>query len=118
MSDADTPVRKPHLVNVIAARDQIVNHKNLKTGYIAPKRSGRNGNYPAFVMYDRTGRPRAFYIHRLVAFAFVLGYRDGLIINHKDEISFHNWAKNLEWETCLVSQALQKTWDSSCNFCL
>ena len=38
-------------------------------------------------------------IHRLVALAFVSGYRDGLIINHKDRDKTNNKADNLEWVT-------------------
>lgn len=38
-------------------------------------------------------------IHRLVALAFISGYRDGLIINHKDRDKTNNRADNLEWVT-------------------
>jgi len=38
-------------------------------------------------------------IHRLVALAFVSGYRDGLITNHKDRNRANNRADNLEWVT-------------------
>lgn len=36
-------------------------------------------------------------IHRLVAMAFVKGYKDGAIVNHKNEIKSDNRAENLEW---------------------
>jgi hypothetical protein len=36
-------------------------------------------------------------IHRLVAFAFVSGYRDGMEVNHIDENKENNRADNLEW---------------------
>lgn len=39
------------------------------------------------------------YVHRLVAAAFVQGYQDGLIVNHKDGDRKHNHAENLEWVT-------------------
>ncbi len=42
---------------------------------------------------------RAFLVHRLVGFAFVPGYREGLFINHKDENPSNNRADNLEWVT-------------------
>lgn len=39
------------------------------------------------------------YIHRLVAAAFVDGFRDGLVVNHKDGVKTNNDASNLEWVT-------------------
>ena len=36
-------------------------------------------------------------VHRLVAIAFVPGYKEGLIVNHKDENPSNNQADNLEW---------------------
>ena len=36
-------------------------------------------------------------VHRLVAIAFVDGYAEGLLVNHKDECKTNNRADNLEW---------------------
>ena len=38
-------------------------------------------------------------IHRLVALHFVDGYKDGLVVNHKNEIKDDNRAENLEFVT-------------------
>lgn len=38
-------------------------------------------------------------IHRLVAFAFVAGYEDGLEVNHIDGNKHNNHSSNLEWVT-------------------
>ncbi len=38
-------------------------------------------------------------IHRLVAFAFVDGYFEGAVVNHKDGNKTNNKASNLEWIT-------------------
>lgn len=38
-------------------------------------------------------------VHRLVAFVFVEGCMDGLVVNHIDECKTNNHASNLEWCT-------------------
>ena len=43
------------------------------------------------------GRYDVFSVHRLVGMAFVPGYFDGAVINHKDENPKNNRADNLEW---------------------
>jgi hypothetical protein len=39
------------------------------------------------------------YVHRLVGFAFVDGYFEGAVINHKDGNKRNNYFENLEWIT-------------------
>lgn len=51
------------------------------------------------VLLSKNGRPKPFRIHRLVAMAFVEGYKEGLVVNHKNEIKADNRAENLEWVT-------------------
>jgi len=43
-------------------------------------------------------RPR-FYVHRLVALAWVDGYQEGFHVNHKNGVKTDNRAENLEWIT-------------------
>ena len=40
-----------------------------------------------------------FDIHRLVALHFVAGYKENLVVNHKNENKLDNRAENLEWRT-------------------
>lgn len=44
-------------------------------------------------------------VHRLVAYAFVDGYAEGLFVNHKDENPANNRAENLEWVTTAENNA-------------
>lgn len=45
------------------------------------------------------GRRTQQYVHRLVAKAFVAGYKEGLTVNHIDERKGNNHFVNLEWLT-------------------
>ena len=42
---------------------------------------------------------KRFFVHRLVAYHFCEGYRDDLIVNHKDGNKQNNECTNLEWVT-------------------
>lgn len=52
-----------------------------------------------FVSLKMNGSTQQIYIHRLVAFAFVDGYKEDLVVNHKDENKLNNNYLNLEWVT-------------------
>ncbi len=47
----------------------------------------------------KDGKQKKVQIHRLVALAFVGGYRPGFVVNHIDENPENNCAENLEWVT-------------------
>lgn len=42
---------------------------------------------------------KRFFVHHLVAKHFCDGYKDGLVVNHKDGNKLNNCAENLEWVT-------------------
>lgn len=48
---------------------------------------------------DADGKRTTFYVHRLVAMAFVPGYFEGATVNNKNEDHHDNRAENLEWMT-------------------
>ena len=48
-------------------------------------------------LMTNSGRSKEFRIHRLVAFAFVNGFKPDLVVNHKDGNKQNNDYKNLEW---------------------
>jgi hypothetical protein len=49
------------------------------------------------VTLTNSGKYAEKQVHRLVAYHFVNGYKDGLVVNHKNEIKDDNRACNLEW---------------------
>lgn len=79
----------------------------------SPKRidaSGHNRNeiiikdYTTKFGYNRInlyieGKRKNFFVHRLVAEAFVEGYKEGYQVNHKDGNKRNNYYENLEWVT-------------------
>ena len=57
-------------------------------GYLATNRSKKYTDSPNQVK---------MFIHRLVAYEFVEGYKEGLVVNHIDGCKTNNFAYNLEW---------------------
>lgn len=60
---------------------------------------GATANGYRFVSLKSNGNCKQIYVHRLVAFAFVGGYKPDLVVNHKDENRQNNDYLNLEWVT-------------------
>ena len=69
-----------------------VSHKNLKP---IKKSTG----YYAVNLYDDNGNRKMFFIHQLVAEAFLPNLNHYTDINHKDENKANNAVENLEWCT-------------------
>lgn len=51
------------------------------------------------VCLSRNDKQKYFLVHRLVALQFVPGFKEGFVVNHKNEIKVDNRAENLEWCT-------------------
>jgi len=75
---------------------------------------GRIHHVKGMILKDSLNKGRGYYrvslsdghrnythyeVHRLVALHFVPGYKEGLVVNHKNEIKTDNRADNLEWCT-------------------
>lgn len=58
---------------------------------------GNRGPYKTVTLYDTRSRGRTFYVHRLVAEAFIPNPDNLPIVNHIDECKTHNHVENLEW---------------------
>ena len=74
---------RPHFVKGMMLKLSI----NKGKGYLRVSLSDGHRNY------------KHYEVHRLVALHFVPGYKDGLVVNHKNEVKTDNRADNLEWCT-------------------
>lgn len=54
--------------------------------------------YPR-ISLRKNGRVKTYFIHRLVAEAYLPNPNNLPYVNHRDEVKKHNWINNLEWCT-------------------
>ena len=71
----------------------------LRRGKVLKQRKVFGGYMVVSFTVSETGTHENRFVHRLVAQAFVPGYREDLDVNHKDEDKTNNRADNLEWVT-------------------
>ena len=82
------------------------NYSVDETGVVINNRTGRelkqgincrrNGGYKVVSLYNASGK-KFFFVHRLVAMAFIPNSKGLPQVNHKDENPRNNSAENLEW---------------------
>jgi hypothetical protein len=74
--------------------------KNIKTGRILKCHRDRSYRGPyEFVVLSVDGVRHTKRVHGLVATAFLGPCPEGMEINHKDGVKYHNWSGNLEYGT-------------------
>ena len=71
--------------------------KNNKTGKTLKPYDNGNG-YQKVTLCDN-GKVKRLFVHRLVAMAFVEGYKEGLTVDHINAKRDDNNYKNLQWMT-------------------
>ena len=71
---------------------RVANFKGLREHF-----SNGNGYYQ--INLSKEGNVKKYSVHKLVAKAFVDGYKEGLVVNHKDLNKTNNHHSNLEWIT-------------------
>ncbi len=70
------------------------------TGTIRVLKPRQNGyGYLSVILY-KNGKMKKFYVHRLVASAFLPNPQNLPQVNHKDENKTNNSIENLEWCSC------------------
>ena len=79
--------------------DRIIFYKNGKKVHIKGKikKQVKNPNGYMQISLRKNGEMKSFYIHRLVAEAFLDNPNNLPCVNHKDETRNNNLADNLEW---------------------
>lgn len=79
--------------------DRVVTMKNGRKKSIKGRilKTRDNGHGYVAVTLRKQNNPRVFYVHRLVANAFLENTEHYPEVNHKDEIKHHNNVINLEW---------------------
>lgn len=83
------------------------NYEVSNYGNIRNKKSGENlkatltnYGYRRVILRSESGDPKAYFVHRLEAHAFMEdGYSEDLTVNHKDGNKVNNYISNLEWCT-------------------
>ena len=73
------------------------NIKNKKTNKIKSQSDINSVGYKRITLYKPVNK--RFFVHRLVAYHFCDGYKEGLVVNHKDGNKQNNICTNLEWVT-------------------
>ena len=71
--------------------------KNSKTNHISSLSDINSAGYKRVTLY--TPVKKRFFVHRLVAYHFCEGYKEELVVNHKDGNKQNNHYLNLEWVT-------------------
>ena len=72
--------------------------RNTKTGRILKQAKNSKDRYFVVVL-SKDGKQKQFYVHRIVAEAFIPKIENKPYVNHKDENKHNNSADNLEWCT-------------------
>jgi len=88
---------------------EIISVKQGSAKFLNPvKRTSKNRTIFK-INLRRECKTKTYRVHRLVAFAFVPGYQEGLTVNHKDGDTLNNRASNLEWLP--LADNIRHAWD-------
>lgn len=80
-----------------------------RTGKTRVLKAGKGSGGYYMVVLRKDGKPKSINVHRLVGKAFVDGFFEGAVINHKDHNLENNIAENLEWTTQADNTSREKS---------
>lgn len=85
----------------VRSLDRLVNnlHPYIKKGQMLKPSMNKGRGYLRVSFSDGQRNYKHYEVHRLVALHFVPGYKEGLVVNHINEIKTDNRAENLEFCT-------------------
>lgn len=88
---------------VVTDHGRVISLNYKRTGepkVLKPKKHNRGYQ---FVYLCMNGKQKNFYIHRIVAKAFLPNHENLPEVNHKDEVKTNNHINNLEWCTTMYN---------------
>lgn len=85
----------------------IVTTNSRRKGIIKPQDNSKG--YLRVTLFDKNGKGRKHYVHRLVAKAFIPNPENKPIVNHIDCNPYNNSVENLQW--CTQSENIQYSYD-------
>lgn len=81
---------------MVSSLGQVKSLNYNKTGKEQILKPAKNKGYLRVILC-KDKKKKHFFVHRLVAEAFIPNPDGKPFINHRDEIRDHNWLENLEW---------------------
>lgn len=85
----------------------IITTNSRRKGIIKPQDNSKG--YLRVNLFDKNGKSKKHYVHRLVAKVFIPNPENKPIVNHKDCNTKNNSIENLEW--CTQSENIQYSYD-------